>query len=196
MKAWLLGSAMALSTLVGCSSQPQDLRATYILPIASNTVAAVMPQRVNQPLLVVRPVEMAAHLSGMGLVYQTSDTEVIQAQHNTWADSIAQQLTQRITTDLRGKQTKYWPSELTPALSSAGLAKLQVKFTQFNGHYSGDAVLSGEYLLIDASGKLQGVYPFSLRVPLSQDGYDAQVSALSKGVDQLTTQIAQRVALK
>ncbi|MGF1691088.1 PqiC family protein [Photobacterium kagoshimensis] len=198
MKTWLVGGMTAIALLSGCSSQPEVTRATYLLPPTSSSVVAANPTPLgqSQALLVVRPVEMAAHLAGMGLVYQVSETEIVQAQQNTWADSIAQQLTRRITADLRAKQKRYWPSELTPAMSSAGQAKLQVKFTQFNGRYTGNAALSGEYLVIDKEGKLQGVYPFQLQVPLAQSGYDAQVSALSQGVDQLTTQIAQRLMAK
>ncbi|KXI21241.1 PqiC family protein [Photobacterium sanguinicancri] len=198
MKTWFVGGIAAVALLSGCSSQSEVARSTYLLPPISNSVIAAspIPQGQSQALLVVRPVEMAAHLAGMGLVYQVSDTEIVQAQQNTWADSITQQLTRRITADLRAKQKRYWPSELTPAMSSAGQAKLQVKFTQFNGRYTGNAELMGEYLVIDKDGKLQGVYPFKLQVPLAQSGYDAQVNALSQGVDQLTTQIAQRLITK
>jgi len=184
MKKWYL---LLAALLIGCSSQPEPVSSTYLLPSSGQGVASIA---INQPLLVVRPVEMAEHLSGTGLVYQLSDTEVVQAQQNLWAESIGKQLTRRINQDLRSKQSRYWSTELTPALETSGLPRLQVKFSQFNGHYSGLAKVSGEWLLLDGDGALQGVYPFSFQVPLAQDGYDAQVKALSEGINRLTTEIA------
>ncbi|MGF1759546.1 ABC-type transport auxiliary lipoprotein family protein [Photobacterium sagamiensis] len=188
MQKWLLLLALALT---GCSSQPEAVSNTYLLPYSGK--AAMAQAGIHQPLLVVRPVEMAEHLAGTGLVYQVSETEVVQAQQNLWAESIGEQLTRRINADLRQKQTRYWPTELTPALATAGLPRLQVKISQFNGHFSGVAKVSGEWLILDGKGSLQGVFPFQFQVPLEQEGYDAQVKALSEGVSQLTSQIAQRL---
>ncbi|ELR67009.1 hypothetical protein C942_04713 [Photobacterium marinum] len=192
---------MMAVVLLGCSSQPEAVSTTYLLPSAdsgTNGSETNMQQLVtrgkHQPLLVVRPVEMAEHLSGTGLVYQMSETEVVQAQQNLWAESISRQLTRRINQDLRYKQSRYWSTELTPALTISDSPRLQVKLSQFNGHYTGMAKLAGEWLLLDSDGELKGVYPFAFKVPLDQEGYDAQVKALSEGVDRLTTQIAQRLS--
>lgn len=192
---------MMAVVLLGCSSQPEAVSTTYLLPSAdsgTNGSETNMQQLVtrgkHQPLLVVRPVEMAEHLSGTGLVYQMSETEVVQAQQNLWAESISRQLTRRINKDLRYKQSRYWSTELTPALTISDSPRLQVKLSQFNGHYTGMAKLAGEWLLLGSDGELKGVYPFAFKVPLDQEGYDAQVKALSEGVDRLTTQIAQRLS--
>ena len=188
MKKWLL---LLVVVCTGCSSQPDAVSNTYLLSASEH--GAVVQFGTNQPLLVVRPVEMAEHLAATGLVYQISDTAVVQARQNLWAESISEQLTRKIHDDLRGKQSTYWPTELTPALSTAGLPRLQVKFNQFNGHFSGMAKISGEWLLFDGKGKLQGVESFLFQVPLEKDGYDAQVKALSEGVSRLTSQIAQKL---
>ncbi len=186
MQKWLLLLAVALT---GCASQPVAVSNSYLLPV--NGQAVVTQTSKQQHLLMVRPVEMAEHLSGTGLVYQISDTEVVQAQQNLWAESISAQLTRKITDELRRKQSVYWPTELTPALSANGSPRLQVKFNQFNGHFSGRVKVSGEWLLLDGQGQLQGVYPFLYQVVQSEDGYDAQVKALSEGVSRLTAQIAE-----
>lgn len=194
MRQWILGGMICVLLIAaGCSSEPVAMSSTYLLPVTGTPGASFQPA--GRPLLVVRPVEMAAHLAGNGLVYQMSDTEVVQAQQNLWAESITQQLTRRINSDLRRKQARYWPTELTPALATLDVPRVQVRFNQFNGHYTGVAKVSGEWLLLDAHGVLQGGYPFSYQVPLEQDGYVAQVNALAAGVDRLTSDIAQRLAL-
>ncbi|MGF1734030.1 PqiC family protein [Photobacterium satsumensis] len=187
------GIFMALVVLAGagCSST-EPVTKTYLLPDQNSELTMVFANK-HQPVVIVRPVEVAEHLAGTGLVYQTSETEVVQAQQNLWAESLSRQLTRIVTEDLRQKQSRYWFDELTPAISSNSLPKLQVKFTQFNGHYSGLARLSGQWLLIDKQGEALARQPFSIQVPLEQDGYDAQVKALAEGVARLTNQISQSI---
>ncbi|GAB6260652.1 PqiC family protein [Photobacterium sp. R1] len=186
----LLAAGLALT---GCSSQPEESDiTTYLLPQApEQTAPGIVTQ---QPLLVVSPVEMALHLAGTGLVYQTSETAVVQAQQNLWAEDIVRQLTRRINGDLRLKQSRYWPTERSAAIQSVNVPKLQVRVNEFNGHYSGSAHFSGEWLLVGQSGNLKTVQPFSFQVPLKEPGYSAQVNALSEAVSRLTTQIAQRLS--
>ncbi|MGF1726201.1 PqiC family protein [Photobacterium nomapromontoriensis] len=184
-------SILVLLLLAGCSSS-EPVSHSYLLPVSDVSVSTTLVNK-SQPVVIVRPVEVAEYLSGIGLVYQVSDTQVVQAQQNLWAESLTDQLTRAITQDLRQKQSRYWFDELTPAVSSAGMPALQIRFTQFNGHYSGFAMLSGQWMLINKSDEVVTRQPFSMQVPLAEDGYDAQVKALSEGVSRLTTQVSQRV---
>ncbi|KHT63947.1 hypothetical protein RJ45_09220 [Photobacterium gaetbulicola] len=183
--------AFTLLAGAGCSST-EPVTKTYLLPDNSSDLTMAFANK-HQPVVIVRPVEVAEHLAGTGLVYQTSETEVVQAQQNLWAESLSRQLTRIITQDLRQKQSRYWFDELTPVVSSSNLPKLQVKFTQFNGHYSGGARMSGQWLLVDKQGEALARQPFFIQVPLEQDGYDAQVKALAEGVARLTNQISQSI---
>ncbi|PSW19909.1 hypothetical protein C9I98_10645 [Photobacterium sanctipauli] len=180
---------LALLALTGCSASEPVVK-TYLLPTNDNDQLVTYANK-SQPLVIVRPVEVSAHLGGTGLVYQVSETEVVQAQQNLWAENLSMQLTRLITTDLRQKQSRYWFDELTPAISSVDTPKLQVRFTEFNGHYTGLAKLKGQWLVINKSGDVVSRQPFFIQVPLVESGYDAQVRALSEGVDRLTGQMSQ-----
>ena len=188
MKKWLIIAAATVA-VTGCSSTPEGIN-TFLLPAGKTLMVSHVN---NQPLLIVRPVEVAAHLSGTGLVYQTSATEMVEAQQNLWGEALSKQLTRRITHDLRQKQHQLWATQLTPTLSTAGAPGLQVRVNQFNGVYTGVAKVAGEWMVIGASGDLQTVHPFEFSVPLVKDGYSAQVEALSTAVGELTTQIANAV---
>ncbi|MGF1688381.1 ABC-type transport auxiliary lipoprotein family protein [Photobacterium japonica] len=185
--------AAAVLVLAGCSSTAEPVTTTYLLPMneASTTLLSATAQ---QPVMIVRPVEVAQHLGGTGLVYQVSPTEVVQAQHNLWAESLSKQLTRAVIDDLRQKQSTYWFDQLTPVVNAMDLPKLQLQFTQFNGHYSGLAQLSGQWMVVNGEGEAVIRQPFFIQVPLAEDGYNAQVKALSEGVERLTTQISQRVS--
>jgi uncharacterized lipoprotein YmbA len=185
MKSILLFSLMILS---GCSSSPQQQAKQYLLP--DQPARAVASQTAQ--MLVVQT-ELASYLNQTGLVYRTSDVEIVQASQNQWADQITDQLNRRIVNALRAKQMLYWPIELTSTLKIDTQPKLLVKINKFNGVYTGIAEIGGEWLLTNAAGKITQSKYFYIKVPLSQNGYPALVKSLSKGLSELTDKIAAKL---
>lgn len=192
MKKWGL---LILAALAGCSTTEPSTQ-LYMLPkgdaVQTNVVQTAGAQP-NQSLLVVRNIDVADYLNGSGLVYRTSETQVIQAKNNQWAENLSNQLSQRIVNDLRHKQTTYWPVKMTAAMDQTQQMKLQLSVQRFNGAYTGNAEIAGIWNLIDGQGKIVSSAPFNLNVPLKEEGYSALVEALDQGVDQLTTTIAQNL---
>ncbi|WP_411062716.1 PqiC family protein [Vibrio rotiferianus] len=180
------------SLLAGCSSAPQNTDAFYVLPefSAANINSTLAVQRTP---LIVRPVELASYLADSGIVYRTSETQIVQAKHNQWAHSISEQITSRVINELRAKQTQYWPVEVNNLLDQNHESKLQLSLSKFNGNFEGNAELEGEWLIIDANGKVTNSAPVNINVPLQNDGYDALVDALSEGLTNLTDQIAAKL---
>ncbi|ELJ8543427.1 membrane integrity-associated transporter subunit PqiC [Vibrio cholerae] len=185
MKTWLL--MMLTTLLVGCAGTPQPKVSFYLLP--NNPELSELTQPKTLPLLVVQPVELAAYLDTQGVVYRQSETQVIQARQNQWAQRLSPQLTQRITNDLRRKQSRYWPAPLNTSSIQQEHWKLQVRLQRFNGVYTGNAEVAGNWELLNPKGESMLNQEFSFQVPLKDTGYPALVEALSAGVDQLSTQI-------
>ncbi|ATD27001.1 membrane integrity-associated transporter subunit PqiC [Vibrio cholerae] len=185
MKTWLL--MMLTTLLVGCAGTPQPKVSFYLLP--NNPELSELTQPKTLPLLVVQPVELAAYLDTQGIVYRQSETQVIQARQNQWAQRLSPQLTQRITNDLRRKQSRYWPAPLNTSSIQQEHWKLQVRLQRFNGVYTGNAEVAGNWELLNQKGESMLNQEFSFQVPLKDTGYPALVEALSAGVDQLSTQI-------
>ncbi|ENM5741024.1 hypothetical protein CGT98_05910 [Vibrio metoecus] len=185
MNKWLL---MLLATLfVGCSSTPQPKNHFYLLP--NNPALSDVNQNKNLPLLIVQPVELAAYLDTQGIVYRKSETQVIQARQNQWAQRLSSQLTQRVINDLRKNSTPYWSTALDTAIAQQKHARLQVRFQQFNGSYTGNAEIAGSWVLFNAQGERSLNQEFSFQIPLADEGYPALVEALSLGLAQLAVQI-------
>lgn len=177
--------------LAGCSSVTDTTQTLYLLPHAEAQAPA--PRALaNRPLLVVRPVELAGYLNDNGIVYRVTDTQVVQAKHHQWAQNLSEQITQRVITDLRQKQSHYWPVPVHNLLDQRHENKLQLSLNQFNGTYQGNAELAGEWMLIDANGKVIRRSAVNISLPLQNDGYDALVSALSVGLNQLTDNLVQQ----
>ncbi|MBR9873749.1 MAG: hypothetical protein GYB23_05695 [Vibrionaceae bacterium] len=187
-RVFLLISAL----LAGCSSAPETTGSLYLLPQAESQVSrsTVMTER---PLLVVRSVELASYLNDSGIVYRTSESQIIQAKHNQWAQNISEQITQRIIADLRHKQSHYWPVTVHSLMDQSSENKLQLSLNKFNGNYQGNAELEGEWMLIDADGKVKLRSQVNILIPLQDDGYDALVKALSTGLNNLTDNIAKQL---
>jgi uncharacterized lipoprotein YmbA len=98
-----------------------------------------------------------------------------------------------VINELRTKQTQYWPVEVNNLLNQSHESKLQLSLSKFNGNFEGNAELEGEWLIIDANGKVTNSAPVNINVPLQNDGYDALVDALSEGLSNLTDQIAAKL---
>ncbi|EHI05258.1 hypothetical protein VCHC41A1_1855 [Vibrio cholerae HC-41A1] len=178
---------MLTTLLVGCGGTPQPKVSFYLLPNNPELSEHIQPKTL--PLLVVQPVELAAYLDTQGIVYRQSETQVIQARQNQWAQRLSPQLTQRITNDLRRKQSRYWPAPLNASSIQQEHWKLQVRLQRFNGVYTGNAEVAGNWELLNPKGESMLNQEFSFQVPLKDTGYPALVEALSAGVDQLSTQI-------
>ncbi|PFG45818.1 hypothetical protein ATG66_2901 [Vibrio sp. ES.051] len=192
MKRVFFLSIALLVGLTGCSSAPETKGALYLLPKAE-AVTLSNSDIAQRPALVVRPVQLASYLNENGIVYRTSETQVIQAKHNQWAQSISEQITQRIVADLRQKQPHYWPTEMNNLLDQSDEATLQLTLNKFNGSYKGNVEIEGEWLLINAEGKVENSAPVQISQPLKEEGYEALVDALSVGLDSLTSDIAKQI---
>ncbi len=181
MKKWLVVALI----LAGCASERASENKQYILPEMS-AARLTAPEAV---VLIVNT-ELSEHLNQRGLVYRTSNTEIVQAQHNLWAQGIKKQLNRRIVSGLLARQSLYWPVEANAALDLTNKPQLQVHLQRFNGVYTGLAELAGEWQLINGSGQIVANEHFYIEVPLAEPGYPALVAALSTGLEQLTGEIA------
>lgn len=179
---------VGLLLLGGCASNETISNQSYLLaeseqqPIASHSA----------PLLIVE-VTIAPYLDTDGIIYRTSPTELVEARQHNWATDISDLVQARTIELLRENQTDYWPIDVDPALNLSNSQRLQVKLDRFNGSYSGNAEVAGEWTLLDKSGAIVKGAAFKQSVPLERDGYQALVSALSDGLNISVIKIAQQL---
>ncbi|AMG31569.1 hypothetical protein AL542_15325 [Grimontia hollisae] len=179
--------------LLGCSSSVENATRFYVLPELD---PVVVDRDESLPLMMVKKVELASYLESAGIVYRTSETEVIQARNNQWAESIRGQITQYLIQSLRQSQSKYWPVSSEAFNAESDDVTLRVSLDKFNGAFTGNAEVSGEWELVRENGAFVMSEVFSIEVPLEQDGYAALVSALSLGTQKLARDIAEKIAVR
>ncbi|WP_167495364.1 PqiC family protein [Vibrio comitans] len=116
---------------------------------------------------------MPSYLEGPGIVYRLSETEVEVASHNVWAENVRNMLINQLQ--------QYRMPDVN------GPPNLSVHFERFNGSYTGNAELKGDWKLGVHSGD------FDIKQPLDDEGYDALVQALNQGLDSLMQDIYSKV---
>lgn len=187
------GAALVtLTALAGCAGQATEFH-RYTLPVAdqpSATPGVSLPE--SAPTVAVSSVRLADYLDGQGVVYQTSDIEVNEAQANLWADSLSAQLTRSLQRTLSERLRDHRVLGETLAGDRADTG-VRVTLSQFQGRYDGMAVLAGQYQLRDAGGSLLSQRHFELQRPLEDDGYPALVRTLSQGWESVGEQIATEI---
>lgn len=189
MKKWILLTLVI--ALFGCSSTPEPKVNLYLMPSSSASTPLTQPK--GLPSLVVEPLQLAAYLDTQAIVYRQSETQVILAKENLWAQRLAPQLTERITKDLRHKQATYWPTAWNATAVQQQHWKLQLRLQRFNGVYNGNAEVAGNWELVNPKGKSVFNQEFYFEIPLQEEGYPALIEALSLGMNELADLISQRL---
>ena len=185
MKIWL---TLFTLLIAGCSNTPIQQDSLFLLPVNHSVAIASK----SAPIVVIKT-NLAEYLDQVGLVYRLSDTEVVLAKHNRWAQKISTQINQQMIINLRAKQSTYWPIQLNAAMILNDQPQLHLSLSKFNGVYTGDAELSGEWLLIDSQGNIIQSDNFEIIKPLKSEGYEQLVIALAEGLDELASLIAQQI---
>ena len=182
MKKWLI---LIFIFIAGCSSNQTQQGGLFLLPVDITPPVASK----SAPALIVKT-DLSEYLDQVGLVYKASETQVTLAKQNRWAEKISAQINQQMIIKLRAMQTTYWPVQFNSALKLNNQPQLHLHLTKFNGVYTGDAELGGEWQLIDSKGSLIKSEYFEIITPLKEAGYDQLVIALSEGLETLAIQIA------
>lgn len=183
---WVWICCVAAMATAGCSNRATSAADRhFLLPYSPSE-----PTVASDAAKLLVNIDLASHLSQPGLVFRSSDTEVVEAVHHLWAHSVREQIKAQLVASLRAKQTQFWILAMNPLLKLAQQPQLHVRFTQFNGAVTGEAELAGEWMLISARGEIQQTHYFQHRIPLEKDGYPALVAALAQGLDELAAAIA------
>ncbi len=178
---------LAAAGLFACASAPTLQH--YHLPALNQ--APTVDVGASTRLLSLLPVSLARHIDRQGLLYQGSDIEISEAHGHRWAEPLEDQLGRALRLQL-GRQmpgVKVLPARSLGPLDGV-TQQLLVHVERFQGRYDGVAVLSGYWLLRDASGRLLANGDFSLERALEADGYPALVNSLDAAWTQVGAELA------
>ncbi|MDT0635688.1 PqiC family protein [Spectribacter hydrogenooxidans] len=177
---------LALPLIAGCAtSVPATHHYLLTGPEADSGVSE------GAASLTLAGVSTAAYLQTQGIVIRTTETEVETARHHRWAEPLPEQLRRRIPAHLGRALPRI--QIFTQHAPSAG-PRLFVHFDRFNGHFDGAAIVGGTWHLESERGELLVRRHFTVRQPLTDDGYPALISALSAATADVVDDIAGSLA--
>lgn len=147
--------------------------------------------------LYLAPVRLAGHIDSHGLLYQSSDVTIAQAQGHRWAEDLHAQLGRALR---QGLAQRLQPLRVSDAILVEAARQpdyqLHVHVERFQGRHDGYAVLSGQWSLLDGKDRLLDSRSFALEKPLSREGYTALVCSLDSAwralIDQIASGLMQR----
>jgi uncharacterized lipoprotein YmbA len=183
----LVGATLLL--MAGCANKTVQT-SSYMLP------ASTPEQHYSNALAVaIAPIRLSGLLDNQGIVMELNDIEVHQARHHLWAEDIdvqlQQQLQQRLSLSLPQAQIVAKGQPLHAGLPQR---EVRVRINAFQGSYSGNAIVQGQWLLLGEQGQLLKQHNFRIEQPLPADGYPALVRALASAWDQVSEQLAATLA--
>lgn len=161
--------------LTGCSSSSPD-KSYYQLAsgLASHNLQKI---KTTNGFIWIESIDVASFLNKPGIVLQTEDIKYVTAKNNLWVSTLSQQLGDRLEQDL----TVYLPNYLvsTKSITTPNLT-VKLFIDGFHGSHTGDAIVKGRWVVKDSQDRIK-TKSFERHVPLTNNGYDALVEALSKG---------------
>jgi uncharacterized lipoprotein YmbA len=176
-------------SLVACATKPVNTQ-RYTLPDNTQTTSEVSADA--EQVLVIGSIGLTEFLDSDRIVQQLDDITLHQARDNLWAENLAQQ----IRRGLRSRLSSKLPNILVVS-DSRGLKQdawnLQLDIEQFQGHFNGNALTSGQWQLQDSQGNLIAIKSFNIETTLTTDGYPALVRALGNNLDKLAEQLASQI---
>jgi len=183
----LVGATLLL--MAGCANKTVQT-SSYMLP------ASIPEQQYSNALAVaIAPIRLSGLLDNQGIVMELNDIEVHQARQHLWAENIdvqlQQQLQQHLTLSLPQAQIVAKGQPLQAGLPQR---EVRVSVNAFQGSYSGNAIVQGQWLLLGEQGQLLKQHNFRIEQPLPADGYPALVRALASAWNQVGEQLAATLA--
>ncbi len=169
---------VSLMALASCSSSVPSKNYFQL----TTSLDKMPSQTAHKPdrFILIESVDVDDFLNKNGIVIQTDPIKYTTAANNLWTSPLSKQLENRVTRDLSLLLPDYLVS--TKPLKAPYL-KVKLFIEGFHGSYTGDAVIKGRWVITKNSHDIYSKV-FERKVPLTHDGYDALVNALSAAWQQ------------
>ena len=187
VRTLLVGATLLL--MAGCASQTVQT-SSYMLP------ASTPEQQYSNALAVaIAPIRLTGLLDNPGIVMELNDIEVYQARQHLWAEDIGVQLQQQLQQQLSASLPQaHIVAKGQPLQAGLAQREVRVSINAFQGSYSGNAVVQGQWQLLGDNGQLLKYKNFTIEQPLTADGYPTLVRTLGVAWDQVSQELAAALA--
>lgn len=175
---------LLLPLMLGACASSSPPASRYVLPGGALSSAPSEPEGVVE----VTTPRLPHYLDVEGIVMQTDDITLHEANGHQWAEALGRQLER----GLRARLSAALPAwrVVRNAAGDDQAITLRLEVDQFQGRHDGLAIASGQWQLLDHQNNVLSMNTFQTDTPLAEDGYPALVRALGKSWDRVGEQIA------
>ncbi|MGM0544494.1 MAG: PqiC family protein [Pseudomonadota bacterium] len=175
---------LLLPLMLGACASSSPPASRYVLPGGALSSAPSEPEGVVE----VTTPRLPHYLDVEGIIMQTDDITLHEANGHQWAEALGRQLER----GLRARLSAALPAwrVVRNAAGDDQAITLRLEVDQFQGRHDGLAIASGQWQLLDHQNNVLSMNTFQTDTPLAEDGYPALVRALGKSWDRVGEQIA------
>lgn len=159
----------------------------YLLP----PEATAAPARVTGTSLAVADIELPAYAEALEIAALTSGGSVRLENNALWADTPRRALTRHLVASLQRRMGGLVAADPWPAFDPPAL-QLRVIVDRMIGAPDAALDFTGQYILVNASGRIVAADRFQITVPSQGPGYAGMLADHARAVELLADQIAAR----
>lgn len=187
---WQLANFLFAFVLLlgGCSSSSSSLN-YYLLHSTSATHSVNAQANQTPALLTIDKLVIPEYLKQRGLVYQISETNIHISTTHLWAEPVEEGIVKVLRSALASKGVKLLKqADYARGSVPAANHRISILINDFVSTYSGEVILSGEYVITAAD--TEAVHQsFVFKAPINNDGFEASIKAMRTTLNQLSEQI-------
>lgn len=190
MTALHIAGLSLLLTLTACSTAVEPPLSYYRLDESATAISAPVDART----LVIDRVGVADFLRQTGMVLQLGSNELQISRQHRWAEGLEEALPRALQHQLQSKTQDYRVLLSGTDFIANTDTSLRIQIDSFHLLDNGEALLSGQYQLIDDDARAElKADSFRLVADLQQDGYPHAVQQLQGLLGQLASRIAEQL---
>ncbi len=182
---WYACASFAL-LLVSCVGRPDHFYTLDTLPDAARGAAVALTTHVLLNVTVPPLVDRRQ------MVINASGDQVLILEHERWAGSLAEQVSQTLARDIERRRSDVLVGDRGFDQAGAVPVKIKVDIVQMSAQKGGRATIEAHWRIVDASAKVDEIGGDLFSAPLAGEEY----AAVARGFSECLSSLADRLVEK
>jgi uncharacterized lipoprotein YmbA len=180
-----LSLALALAS---CASQPDRFYTLSALPDAPRASA-------HSPTIhVILKVTVPAALDRREMVLQTSNDEVLILEHERWATTFSDQVSNILGRDMENRRGDVLVESRDFGRATPAPVTIKVDLVQMSARKGASALIEAHWRIVDPATQLDDIASEVFRVPLDGDAYASVARGFSAALGSLADRLASKIS--
>lgn len=175
-----------------CTSAPVNIEYYSLNPNVAAS-SSTSENIAEQPLIVIEAVQLAEFLRQQGIVVQTGSNQLHMSSQHRWAERLDEAISRNLIAQLEGQLNQYRFETHNTRWSKQPTYRINFSFSHFHSTENNQAVIAGNFWILDRENKLLNKQRFYLSRDLTQNGYSHSVEQLNLTLSELVGLVVKSV---